>query len=174
MHDPVALLAANASTLNLVDFIKPLVMLVVLGVYLRLISSVLEKDLRYFNHNVAVWNIAFLVTGCIALAAVLTIPLFIAGLPVMMVILVLPLLAYWKYRNDNVDTEAQKFQLSSVGVGDRMAARKRKAVQRGAAAILLDAKLNDRPVPEEEDPLREIHLAMEDLLQPATQLSQGG
>ena len=167
MNEPVAFFAANASALNLVDFIKPLVMLVVLGVYLRLISSVLEKDLRFFNHNVALWNITFLVCGCLALVAVLMIPLFLAGLPAMMAILIAPLLAYWKYRNDNVESDAQKFQLNSIGVGDRMAARKRKAVQRGAAAILLDAKLKERPVPEEEDPLREIHLAMEDLLLPA-------
>ena len=167
MHDPVALLAATASSLNLVDFIKPILMLIPLGVYLRLVSSNLEKDVRFFNHNVALWNGIFLGSACLALAAAVFIPLFIAGLPVMLVILAAPLLAYWKYRNDNVDNESQKFQLSSVGVGDRMAARKQKATQRNAAAILLDKSLAEQPVPEEEDPIRPIHIAMEDVLLPA-------
>lgn len=167
MHDPVALLAATASSLNLVDFIKPILMLIPLGVYLRLVSSNLEKDVRFFNHNVALWNGIFLGSACLALAAAVFIPLFIAGLPVMLVILAAPLLAYWKYRNDNVENESQKFQLSSVGVGDRMAARKQKATQRNAAAILLDKSLAEQPVPEEEDPVRPIHIAMEDVLLPA-------
>ncbi len=167
MHDPVALLAANASALNLVDFIKPVLLLIPLLAYLRFISTSVEKDLRFFNHNVALWNATFLVSGCAALAAGLFIPLFIAGLPVAILILLAPLLAYWKYRNDNVENEDQKFQLGASTVGDRMAARKKNQTQRSASAVLLDQHLAERSVPDEEDRLRPIHLAMEDVLLPA-------
>ncbi|MCP4834376.1 MAG: Flp pilus assembly complex ATPase component [Phycisphaera sp.] len=167
MHDPVALFAVNASALNLVDPFKPVLFLIPLLVYMRLISTTIEKDLRFFNHNVAMWNGIFLASACGAMAAAIFIPIFFAGLPVMMLVLAAPLLAYWKYRNDRVDDEEQKFQLGAATVGDRMAARKRNAVQRNASAVLLDAKLAERPVPEEEDPLRPVHLAMEDVLLPA-------
>ena len=167
MNDPIALLAAQATVLNLVDFIKPVVMLVALGVYLRFVSSRLEKDLRFFNHNVALWNTVFLVAAVAGLAAALLIPVFIAGFPVMLVLLAAPILAYWKYRNDNVDNEDQKFQLSSTSLNDRAAARKRQAAQRNAAMILLNSDLSERPVPEQEQPQYPIHLQMEDLLLPA-------
>ncbi|MBC01908.1 MAG: hypothetical protein CMJ34_01205 [Phycisphaerae bacterium] len=166
MNDPVALLAANAPALNLVDFIKPVLFAIPLLVYLRVISSSIEKDMRYFNHNVALWNSIFLVTACLALAAGLFIPLFLAGFPAMLAILVIPLLAYWKYRNDNVENESQKFQLGAAAMSDRMAARKQKAAQRSASAVLLDSSRTELTVPEEEDPRRPIHLAMEDLLLP--------
>ena len=167
MNDPVALLAANASALNLVDFIKPVLFAIPLLAYLRFISTSVEKDLRYFNHNVAMWNTIFLVTACIALVAGIFIPLFFAGFPAMLVILLLPLLAYWKYRNDNVENDSQKFQLGAGAMSEKMAARKHKAAQRNASAVLLDSKRSELSVPDEEDPLRPVHLAMEDVLLPA-------
>jgi general secretion pathway protein E len=167
MHDPVTLLAATASALNLVDFVKPVIALIALGVYLRVISSTLEKDLRYFNFNVAAWNAGFLVAALAGFGTMLAIPYFLAGFPAMIVIMLAPLLAYWKYRNDNVQNESQKFTLSSMSMGDRMAARKSRSVQKSASAILLSSSLAELQVPDEEDPRRAIHLAMEDLLLPA-------
>ena len=167
MHDPVTFLAATASALNLVDFIKPILALVAIGVYLRLIASRLEKDVRYFNHNVAAWNTAFLVSGVVGFGLMLVIPYFIAGFPVMIVVMLAPLLAYWKYRNDNVESESQKFTLASASLGDKMAARKSRSLQKSASAVLLDARYAEQQVPDEEDPRRAIHLAMEDLLLPA-------
>ncbi len=167
MHDPVTFLAATASALNLVDFVKPVIALVTLGVYLRFISTKLEKDLRYFNFKVSVWNTAFLVSAIVAFGVMLMIPYFLAGFPVMVILLLAPLLAYWKYRNDNVDNESQKFTLASASVGDRMAARKSRATQKSAAAVLLDRRLSELQVPGEEDPRRAVHMAMEDLLLPA-------
>ena len=118
MHDHVTFLAANASALNLVDFVKPVLALIALGFYLRVIASRIEKDLRYFNHNVVAWNTTFLVCGVGGFAAMLAIPYFAAGFPAMLVILVAPLLAYWKYRNDNVENDSQKFSLSSGSLSD--------------------------------------------------------
>jgi general secretion pathway protein E len=167
MHEPVTFLAATASALNLVDFIKPVLALIAVGVYLRIISSKLEKDLRYFNFNVAGWNAGFLIAAVAGFGAMLAIPYFFAGFPAMIVIMLAPMLAYWKYRNDNVQNESQKFTLSSMSMGDRMAARKSRSVQKSASAILLSANFAELKVPEEDDPRRAIHLALEDLLLPA-------
>jgi type II secretory ATPase GspE/PulE/Tfp pilus assembly ATPase PilB-like protein len=167
MHDTVTFLAATASALNLVDFVKPVLALVAIGFYLRLIGSKLEKDLRYFNFNVAAWNAGFLVSAMVGFGVMLMIPYFFAGFPAMIVIMLAPLLFYWKYRNDNVQNESQKFTLSSMSMGDRMAARKSRSVQKSASAVLLSRKFAELQVPGEEDPRRAIHLAMEDLLLPA-------
>ena len=168
MEEPMLTFAANVSALNLVDFIKPILMLLLLGVYLRALGSILEKDIRYFNLNAAMWNSIFLVTGCIALLAVLAIPIFWLGLPTMIVILLAPLLAYWKHRNDAVQNESQKFRLSSMTMTDRLAARKSRSDQRSAAAVLSGPKSKgDLQVPRDTDPLKPIHMAMEDLLLPA-------
>jgi type II secretory ATPase GspE/PulE/Tfp pilus assembly ATPase PilB-like protein len=167
MHDTVTFLAATASALNLVDFVKPVLALVAIGFYLRLIGSKLEKDLRYFNFNVAAWNAGFLVSAMVGFGVMLMIPYFFAGFPAMIVIMLAPLLFYWKYRNDNVQNESQKFSLSSMSMGDRMAARKSRSVQKSASAVLLSRKFAELQVPGEEDPRRAIHLAMEDLLLPA-------
>ncbi|MDG2022396.1 MAG: ATPase, T2SS/T4P/T4SS family [Phycisphaerales bacterium] len=166
MEEPMLTLAANASALNLVDFIKPILMLLLLGVYLRALGSILERDLRYFNLNIAMWNTIFLVTACLALVAVLAIPIFWAGFPAMIVILLAPLLAYWKHRNDAVQDESQKFTLSSMSMSDRLDARKSRSNQRAAAAVLSGPK-GDLQVPADDDPLKPIHMAMEDLLLPA-------
>ena len=166
MEETMLTFAATASALNLVDFIKPILMLVLLGAYLRVLGSILEQDVRRLNLNVAMWNSIFLITGCIAFVAVLAIPIFWAGLPVMILVLLAPMLAYWKYRNDAVQDESQKFTLSSMSMGDRMAARKSRSDQRLAAAVLSGPK-GDLQVPGEDDPLKPIHMAMEDLLLPA-------
>lgn len=158
--------AATASAINLVDFIKPILMLVVLGLYLRVLGQIFEKDLRYFNLKVGLWNSIFVTTACLAIVAVLAIPIFWAGLPAMIVILLAPILAYWKYRNDNIVDESQKFSLSDMSMSDRMAARRSRNEQRAAAAVL-SGPGGDLQVPGEEDPLKAVHMAMEDLLLPA-------
>ncbi len=166
MEEPMLTFAATASALNLVDFIKPILMLVLLGAYLRVLGSILEQDVRRLNLNVAMWNSIFLITGCTAFVAVLAIPIFWVGFPVMVLVLLAPMLAYWKHRNDAVQDESQKFTLSSMSMGDRMAARKSRSDQRSAAAVLSGPK-GDLQVPGEDDPLKPIHMAMEDLLLPA-------
>jgi type II secretory ATPase GspE/PulE/Tfp pilus assembly ATPase PilB-like protein len=166
MEEPMLTFAATASAINLVDFIKPILMLVVLGLYLRVLGQIFEKDLRYFNLKVGLWNSIFVATACLAIVAVLAIPIFWAGLPAMIVILLAPMLAYWKYRNDNIVDESQKFSLSDMSMSDRMAARRSRNEQRSAAAVL-SGPGGDLQVPGEEDPLKAVHMAMEDLLLPA-------
>ena len=167
MHDPVLSIAASSAPLNLVDFIKPVLAIIPFFVYFRLASSNLEADARKLNLGVARWNVSFLVAGFAALAAVLFIPVFWAGWPLSILILAAPLLWYMKSRNDNVEDESQKFSLGSGNLGEKMANRKSRSTQRNAAAVLVDNHGIEQQVPEQDDPVREIHLLMEDLLLPA-------
>ena len=89
--------AATASAINLVDFIKPVLMLVVLGIYLRVLGQIFEKDLRYFNLKAGLWNSIFVATACIAIVVVLVIPIFWAGLPAMMPLLMLLAMSFLTY-----------------------------------------------------------------------------
>ena len=168
MHDTHAILtlATDAEPMVLVSFIKPILMLIVLGVYLRVISSNLESDLRRALFNVPGWNLAFICSGVIALAAGLFIPIFWIGLPVMIMVCLAPLLIYWKYRNDNVD-EQHKFKLTAQTFAERSEERRNRKTQRDATAVFQSPNGTELSVPGEEDPLRQVHIATEDLLLPA-------
>lgn len=167
MHDFVLSLAAASAPVNLVDFIKPILAIIPFIVFFRLISTNLEKDARALNLKVATWNVGFLVAGCLALASVVLIPIFWVGWPVSMLLLAAPLLFYMKHRNDNVEDDSQRFSLGSGNLSEKMANRKSRSTQRNAAAILVDNHGIEQQVPEQDDPVREIHLLMEDLLLPA-------
>ena len=168
MHDLFAPLtfASQADSFVLVSFIKPLLAMAVLVAYLRFIGIYLEKDLRYFHFNVVGWNGAFLGTACAALVAILAIPIFWIGLPVMVLILAAPLLIYWKHRNENVPEES-KFHLTADTMSARSDARKARKTQREATAVFSSSKGKELTVPPPEDPLRPVHIAAEDLLLPA-------
>lgn len=167
MHDSTLILAATTAPLNLVDFVKPILAIIPFFLFFRIVSSNLEQDKRRLNIRVASWNIGYLVAGILALGAVVLIPIFWAGWPLSMLILATPLLWYMKYRNDNVEDDSQKFSLGSANLGEKMGNRKSRATQRSAAAILVDSHGIEQQVPEQDDPVREIHLLMEDLLLPA-------
>ena len=168
MHDTFAAitLASQADAFVLVSFIKPLLAMAVLVAYLRVLGTVLEPDLRLFHFNVSAWNSAFLGTACVAIVAVLIIPIFWIGLPVMILVLLAPLLIYWKHRNENVP-ESAKFALTAETMAARSEARKARKTQREATAVFLSPKGVELSVPGPEDPLRPVHIAAEDLLLPA-------
>lgn len=168
MHDSFVpmTLASQADSFVLVSFIKPILAMALLVVYLRVIGTVLEPDLRHFHFNVIGWNSTFLGTACVSLVALLLIPIFWIGLPVMALVLAAPLLIYWKHRNENVPDSA-KFSLTAETMATRSDARKARKTQREATAVFSSPKGKELTVPSPEDPLRPVHIAAEDLLLPA-------
>ena len=168
MHDSFVplTLASQADAFVLVSFIKPLLAMAVLVAYLRVLGTIMEPDLRFYHFNVPAWNITFITTSCVALVAVLAIPIFWIGFPVMILVLLAPMLIYWKHRNENVP-EGSKFSLTAETMSSRSEARKARKTQREATAIFLSPKGAELSVPSPEDPLRPVHIAAEDLLLPA-------
>src|SRR5689334_2889764 len=111
------------STAVLVSWYKPLLMLASFMPWAWLISSKLDKDAKFFYLNNLMWNGIHLSAGVVALAAMLFIPIFWIGWPVGLLILVGPILAYWKIRNANVPEE-NRFHLTGQSITDAMAARR--------------------------------------------------
>ena len=168
MHDSflTLTLAEQAQAFVLVSFIKPILGLAVFIFYMRLISTKLEPDIRFFHFNVAGWNGGFLAAGFASIVALVFIPIFWVGFPVMLLVMLTPLLIYWKFRNDNVPEERQ-FALNSETFSARSDARKARKTQRDATAVFLTSKGAELTVPGAEEPLRAVHIAAEDLLLPA-------
>lgn len=162
-HD---LVLAQAVAAILLGWWKMLLIVIPFGLWAWLISSKLEKDARYFHLNHTMWNSIHLGAGFAALCAAMFIPIFWIGWPVQILLLLAPVLVYWKLRNAAVPAE-NKYYLSSQSLSEKLAAsRLRKAAQQ-ALLQFADSKNKVRPVPVKDDPLFPVHMVAEDLLGPA-------
>ncbi len=150
----------------LVSIAKPLLLFVTFVPWAWLVSSKLEKDARYFHLKRDTWNAVYLASAALALAAALLLPWFWLGWPLALLILMAPVIAYWKIRNDAVP-EKERFYLTGEGLAAKLAARKAAKTTRGAMVRFRDAKGKERDVPVKEDPLYAVHILAEDLIGPA-------
>jgi len=160
------LMLAEAVPAVLLSWWKMLLFFVPFTAWAYLVSSVLEKDARYFFLNHRMWNGIYLGAAIAALVVVLAIPLFWVGLPIALVLLAAPVLVYWKVRNASVP-EGKQFYLTSGALQKRLEQRRAERATGAAAIRFVDAKGTDRPVPTKESPMYATHVAAEDLLGPA-------
>ncbi|HMN96942.1 MAG TPA: ATPase, T2SS/T4P/T4SS family [Phycisphaerales bacterium] len=158
------LLAAEAAIL--VDPIKAVLVLAAFIPWAWLISSRLEPDARYFHLNYHRWNGIHMAGGAAALIAVLAIPWFWLGLPVALLLLAAPILAYWKIRNKAVPEE-RRFRFSGGALSAKMEARRAKAAIRDARVTYIGPDRKPLPIPTRDDPRLPIHLLTEQMLEPA-------
>ena len=165
MLDPSTFLA-QAVTAFLVSWWKAVLMVPPFMAWAWLIATKLDKDARYFHLNPRMWNMIHMFAGVAAILAMLFIPIFWLSWPAGVLILMGPIVAYWRIRDSQVP-ESQKFHLSSEGLGAKMAARKQARAAKAAVLQFTDAKGKSRPVPLKEDPLFPIHMLAEDVLAPA-------
>ncbi|MCA9296522.1 MAG: Flp pilus assembly complex ATPase component TadA [Phycisphaerales bacterium] len=134
-----------------------------------LISTKLDKDAKYFHLDFKKWGTLHLCAGALALVALLAIPIFWIGWPVSMMILIGPVLAYWKMRNEAVP-ESQRFQLGGGADAEvRREARKQAKAARDAALVFTASNNVDRPVPEKDDIAYTTHILAEDVVGPAVE-----
>lgn len=150
----------------LVDFVPPILIVATFLPWAWLVSTVLDKDALYYHLNRRMWNLAHLIAGVVALAAMLAFPIFWIGWPVGMLLLAAPVLVYWYYRNQQVP-EAERFRLSTEGVSRRLEQRRAATAARRAELTFIDAGGQTRPIPPKDDPAFLVHVGVEDLLQPA-------
>jgi type II secretory ATPase GspE/PulE/Tfp pilus assembly ATPase PilB-like protein len=167
MPDPFpALLIADAVAAWYVSPWMPVLMAVPFVPWAWLISSRLEKDARYFHFKWQNWNAIHLVAGFAALIAMLAIPIFWVGWPVGMIILLAPILTYWKMRNESVP-EAHRYRLSSEGLQARAEARRAAKAHKDALITFIDAGGDRHNLPTREDEQFPVHMLAEDLIGPA-------
>jgi len=163
---PQVMLLASAVADSLVDWLKPILLLATVLPWAWLVSSRLEPDARYFHLNYHGWNLAYLAALMVAVVAVLLIPIFWIGWPVAMIVLLTPVLLYWKLRNAAVPEE-RRFYLGGGSFAASMARRKAAASQRDAALVFIGPDKKPRQVPNREEPLHAIHLVAEQVIEPA-------
>lgn len=159
-------LLAEAVSAFLQSPYKPLLALLPFVPWAWLISSRLEKDARYFHLNYQMWNSVYLATGAAALASVLFIPIFWVGWPISILLLIGPVLAYWKLRNAQVP-ESQQFHLTSESLTSKLEQRKIARAAREALVQFIGPEGERRDVPSREDPLYQVHMLAEDVVVPA-------
>ncbi|UCD75097.1 MAG: Flp pilus assembly complex ATPase component TadA [Phycisphaerales bacterium] len=163
---PTDLLTALAVQAFLVSPWKPVVMLLPFIPWAWLISSKLDKDARKFRLNPQVWNSLHLTAGVFALIAMLFIPLFWASWPVGVLILLAPILIYWRVRNGTVP-EAQRFYLTGETLTARMTARRQSKAAKDAVIRFIDAEGSMHDLPLKDDPEYALHMLAEDFIGPA-------
>ncbi|MCA9283888.1 MAG: Flp pilus assembly complex ATPase component TadA [Phycisphaerales bacterium] len=166
MPDHHLLLLADAVAVSLVDWLKPVLMLASFLPYAWVASSRIEADARYFHFDYHLWNGVFIAGAAAAAACMLLIPIFWIGWPLGLLVLATPLLVYWKFRNDRVP-EDKKFHLTGKAFADVLATRKAARSQKQASIVFVDAKKQALPIPNADDPLHQVHLAAEQILEPA-------
>lgn len=159
-------LLAEVSSAFLINPIKPILVVLTFLPWAWLVSTRLEKDARYFHFAVTKWNAAFIAGGIAGLLTVLLIPIFWVGWPAAMIVLMAPVLIYWKVRNDAVP-EGKEFTLSAQAITGSMADRAAKKALRDAVLVFTNHAKKDLPIPPKEDPAFQVHMLVEELLGPA-------
>jgi general secretion pathway protein E len=161
--EPVLLAAATAY--SLVSWIKPMLVFATILPYFW-VASRIEPDARRFMLPVPAINGVLVGGAALGLAAVLLIPIFWVGWPVMILVLAGTLFGYWKWRDRQVP-EGERFQLVSGDLSRKM--EERKAAKLRANAILKFTAADGRPVPVplKDSPEYATLLAVETVLVPA-------
>ena len=145
---------------------KPLIIWGVFIAWAWLVATKLDKDLRYYNLGWEKWNTAFLASGVVALVVFFTGWVFWVSLPAGVLILLVPVLVYWKVRNGSVP-DGKQYYLSLSKDAAAAQQRKLEKARLSAAIRYTDAAGNEAKVPSKDDPAFQIYLRSEDMIGPA-------
>jgi general secretion pathway protein E len=160
------LLLADAVSAHLIGWWMALLMYATFLPWAWLVATRLDKDARYYHLKRHMWNGIHLAAGVLALLAMLLIPVVGVSWLVGVIILLAPLLAYWRVRNQNVP-ESARFFLSKALYGTRAAERRKARAAREAVLRFADSKGDNRPAPTKEDPRAGVWTLAEDVIGPA-------
>ena len=145
---------------------KPLLIWGAFIAWAWLVSTKLDKDCRYNNLNWKMWNGLHLGAGTLALIVMFTANSFLLSWPLGILIMLGPVLAYWKTRNAHVPEERRYYLSFSK---DPVAAQQRKMAKARLSAVIHFS--NDRgqevPIPQKEDDAYPVYLQVEDIIGPA-------
>ena len=126
------LLQADAPVL--MSIAKPILMFMALVAYMRYIAK-FEFDARFYNMPILAINAILVAVGVLGFAAVILIPIFWVGYPLMLAMYGGTMFGYWKYRDARVPAN-RKFELFGQRLQNAMEARRTRSAERGASAFL--------------------------------------
>jgi len=96
--DPGTMLAETPAPVFMMSILKPAVTFAALMAYANLVTTRLLPDCASFNLPTTRWGVSYLCAAATALGAVLAIPWWWLGLPVMLAVLAVPCVAYLRQR----------------------------------------------------------------------------
>lgn len=160
---PAGVLADQVNAVHLISFYKPILVVLAVIPYAWLISSVIDKDVRYFHLNEKLWNGLSVATLALGIATILLVPWFWLGFPLMLLMYGGVAYGYWKYRDPKVP-ENKRFDLFAGKWAAYSAKRKSAKAFGEVTASFADAKGNKQTPPGKDSPLFEVHLAAEQLI----------
>lgn len=169
-NGPMVLAATEVSGNFLVSFWKPLIPLIVLGLWGWVVATVYDKHAARFFLPREQWNIFHLAMGTIALLAAYFMPVpghagILAGVGAMIVILALDLAAYAiAVKKDDRVPEQFKIRIDVLTKMQAARAEKKKSKQAGTAKLIV--RYPDKtavPVPDAETPEFAVRTASEDV-----------
>lgn len=150
---------------TLMSVAKPIIMLVLLGVWAWAVSFI-DKDLeKYYLHRAA-WNGLFIGTGTLAIVAWLFIPLFWLGIVPALVLLSAPVAGYILYRNPKVPPNA-RWSWDLKFLKERLEEQQRKGAQARANILIIDSEGQVVDVPMGDDPFVAAHEKLGEIMEAA-------
>ena len=156
---------SDATPVFLLSPWKPLLICIVFFAWGWLVSTHLEKDARAAHLNSIMWNGIHMSAAVIGLLVMLFAYNFYIAFPLGTVILVVPILVYWKVRNEAV-TEEHQFHLGVDTIKAALSTRKLAKANR-QVSIRFDGKAGIVQVPQKDDPQLEIYLTADELISDA-------
>jgi type II secretory ATPase GspE/PulE/Tfp pilus assembly ATPase PilB-like protein len=152
-----------ADSAVLVSIFNPILFGVVAGLW-GYTSSYLDKDQEYYFLKRKLWNLIFLVSGVLGLGLWLLIPIFWAGFPVALLLIIGTLVGYHFYRNTEVPKSAQ-WKLSLDSFRQKWDDSQREKAQQSAAVRIITSEGMGVEVPTGDDPMVPVYEALESVLE---------
>ena len=161
------LILSDATPAFLLSPWKPILIFAIFIAWGWLVSTHLEKDARDAHLNPAKWNGIHIAAASVALAIMLFGINFYAAYPIGIIVLLTPIFAYWKVRNEAVAPE-HKYKLSS---GSFQASKEKRKIAKANKQVTMtfNGANGTIKVPDKENPKIEIYIAVEELIAKAIQ-----
>ncbi len=156
---------SDATPVFLLSPWKPVLIIAVFIAWGWLVSTHLEKDARSAHLDPVKWNSFHIATAFAALGVMLFGFNFYIAFPIGVLVLLTPILAYWKVRNAAVSEEHQ-FRLKTDSIKTAIDSR-RKAKANRKVSLRFKGKQGSVQVPQKEDPQLEIYLSADELISDA-------
>ncbi len=130
-----------------------------------LVSTHLEKDARAAHLDAIKWNSIHTAVAFVSLCIMLFGINFYIAYPIGILVLLSPILAYWKVRNNAVAEEHQ-FHFKTDSLKSALDRRKKAKASRNVS-MRFENKEGSIPVPGKEDPQLQIYLSADELISEA-------
>ena len=147
---------------------KPLIIWVPFIGWAWLVGTKLDPDARGLRLNPTKWNLIYLCAAIAAFAVMLFAGTFYVSWVIGMVVLMAPVLIYWKIRNIAVPSD-RKYKLFGPKSDAANKAKPKKAKKRGSgqASLVFEGPSGEFPMPAKDDDTFETYLQLEEILLPA-------